>query len=310
MAKDPYQALGVSKSASLKDIKSAYRKHAKANHPDAKPGDEAAARRFQEVATAYSILSDKDKRAAFDRGEIDGDGNPRGPFGGMGGGRHPGGGAQRGPSAEDIFAEFFGGGHAGGFSDLFGGGRAGGANPQARSPRRQGANVNYTLSISLARAIEGGEERVQLQDGSMIDVKIPAGIRDGQSIKLSGKGSAGAFGGPPGDAVISVSVRPDPRFRALGDDLETDLAVPLGTAIHGGSLLCPTVTGQVKLNIPAKSSSGKVMRLRGKGRPKKSGGRGDLLVKLLVELPYEDPAFEKFAKKFAGSQADVDDQTR
>lgn len=290
---DPYSTLGVARGASEAEIKAAYRKLAKELHPDANKDNPKAAERFSEVTAAYDLLSDKDKRARFDRGEIDADGNPMGFGGGFGGGGF--GGSQRG---------FGGGGPGGGFEgfssegidlgdlfgDIFGGARGarggpfGGGQQHRAAPR--GANVQYRLAVSLTDAASLSPQRVTLGDGKTIDLKLPAGVEDGTQMRLSGKGEPGPGG--PGDALVIIQIQPHPFFERDGDDLRVDLPVTLDEALNGGKVRVPTATGAVMLSVPAGSSSGKVLRLKGKGFTRKDGSRGDQLVSLQIVLPEAD----------------------
>lgn len=299
MAADPYSTLGVSRTASEKEIKSAYRKLAKELHPDTNKDNPKAADRFSEVTSAYDLLSDKDKRAKFDRGEIDAEGNPMG-FGGFGGGAGGpggfgggfGGAGQRGFSGgfggndgidlEDLFGGIFGG--AGQRSGGFGGaGGMGGAHSRAAS---RGANVSYRLSVPLLDAAELNPQRITLSDGKTIDLKLPAGLEDGTQMRLSGKGEQGPGGA--GDAIITIQIQPHAHFRRDGDDLRLDLPVTLDEALHGAKVKTPTPSGAVMLSIPAGVSSGKVMRLKGRGMTRKDATRGDLLISLQIVLPDND----------------------
>jgi DnaJ-class molecular chaperone len=284
MAKDPYSILGVARGANEKEIKSAYRKLAKELHPDANKDNPKATDRFSEVTQAYDLLSDKDKRAQFDRGEIDMDGNPTMPFG-YGGGP---GGARGGFRAEgfpggeavdlgDIFEGLFGG-RTGGM-----GGGMGGARPRA-APR--GANVQYRLRVSLTDAARLADQRITLSDGKTIDLKLPKGVEDGTQMRLSGKGEQGPGGA--GDALVTITIAPHPFFRRDGDDLRLDLPVTLDEAVHGAKVKAPTAEGPVMLSIPAGTSSGKVLRLKGKGFTRKDGTRGDQLVTIEIVLPEGD----------------------
>jgi DnaJ-class molecular chaperone len=288
---DPYATLGVARSASEKDIKSAYRKLAKELHPDRNKDNPKAAERFSDVTKAYDLLSDADKRARFDRGEIDADGNPAMPFGmGGGGGFRPGAGGARGFSAQDF--EGFGGAEGLDIGDIFEGlfgGRAGGAagmgggrRPPPQPPRK-GANVQYRLRVPFADAAALKPQRITLADGKTIDLKLPAGVEDGTQMRLSGKGEPGPAGN--GDALVTIGIEPHAFFRRDGDDVRLELPITLDEAIQGAKVKVPTVDGAVMLTVAPGSGSGKVLRLKGKGFSKKGGGRGDQLVALEIELP-------------------------
>ncbi|WP_436643021.1 DnaJ C-terminal domain-containing protein [Microbaculum sp. FT89] len=317
MARDPYEILGVSRSASAGEIKKAYRKLAKQYHPDTNADDPKAKERFSEATTAYDLLNDKDKRAQFDRGEIDADGNPR--FAGFEGG-HPGGGARRGPGGfswsyttggpggtgaggidpDDLLSEIFGmgGGARGGFGAGMGGAGMGGAGTRQRARRgTKGEDVTLAVSIDLAEAAEGATRRVRLPSGKEVDVKIPAGIEDGKQIRLRGQGHPGQFGGPDGDARVTVKIKPHPLFKVDGHDLRHELPVSLYEAVLGGTVRVPTLGGAVELKIPPNSSGGRTLRLKGKGLPKPGHtdghGHGDLYVTLRIVLPEKpDPELE------------------
>jgi DnaJ-class molecular chaperone len=287
---DPYTTLGVARGASEAEIKKAYRKLAKELHPDKHPDDPAASDRFSRVTSAYDLLSDKDKRARFDRGEIDGDGNPAAPFGfGGGGGRgqaggFPGGGFQSGGADfGDIFEGLFGG-------------RAGarGGSPFGRAAPAKGANVAYRLAVSFEDAAALKPQRITLGDGKTIDVKLPNGVETGTQMRLLGKGEPGAGGA--GDAIITIEVGNHPFYKRDGNNIRLDLPVALSEAVLGGPVKVPTVDGAVMLNVPAGSSSGKVLRLRARGFTGKSGTRGDQLVTLMVELPEDDAALKSWAE--------------
>ena len=288
---DPYATLGLQRGASEKDIKSAYRKLAKELHPDRNRDNPKAAERFSEVTKAYDLLSDKDKRAQFDRGEIDADGNPAMPFGGAGGfgGFRPGaGGARGGFSASDF--EGFGAGEETDLSDLFEGlfgrGRAtgpGGFGSRRQAPPQRGANVSYRLRVPFIDAAAQKPQRITLGDGATIDLKLPAGVEDGTQMRLKGKGQPGPGGN--GDALVTIQVEPHPFFSRDGDDVRLELPVTLDEAVRGAKVKVPTVDGPVMLTVAPGSGSGKVLRLKGKGFSKKAGGRGDQLVTLEIELP-------------------------
>jgi DnaJ-class molecular chaperone len=292
---DPYATLGVPRGANEKDIKSAYRKLAKELHPDRNKDNPKAAERFSDVTKAYDLLSDKDKRARFDRGEIDADGNPAMPFGGgfRGGGFNPRGG--RGPTASDF--EGFGAGEEVDLGDIFeglfggmGGARAGspgamggGFGSRRQAPPPRGANVIYRLKVPFADAATLKAQRVGLSDGTTVDLKLPAGVEDGTQMRLKGKGQPGPGGA--GDALVTIEIEPHAFFVRDGDDVRLELPVTLDEAVRGAKVKVPTVDGPVMLTVAPGSGSGKVLRLKGKGFSKKSGGRGDQLVALEIQLP-------------------------
>jgi DnaJ-class molecular chaperone len=285
---DPYSTLGVARSATEAEIKSAYRKLAKELHPDKNKDNPRAADKFAAATNAYDLLSDKDKRARFDRGEIDADGNPTAPFGfggGAGGGGfrgQPGGGFDAGGADfGDIFEGLFGGaGRRAG-----GGGFGGGFGRQAPA---KGANVAYRLAVQFIDAATLAPQRITLQDGKTIDLKLPAGVETGTQMRLSGKGQPGPGGA--GDAIVTIEVKPHPFFRRDGDNVLLDLPITLDEAVKGGKVKVPTPDGPVMLGVPAGATSGKTLRLRGKGFTGKSGQRGDQLVTLQIDVPADDPA--------------------
>ncbi len=284
MAADPYTTLGVPRSASEKDIKSAYRKLAKELHPDSNKDNPKAADRFSDVTRAYDLLSDKDKRAQFDRGEIDADGNPAMPFGfGPGGGQHGFRSADgfEGFSSENVdLGDIFGGifGSRGGF----GGGQHGGRTRAAP----KGANVQYRLNVSLPDAATLAPQRITLADGKTIDLKLPAGVEDGTQMRLAGKGEPGPGGN--GDALVTIQVQSHVFFKRDGDDVRVELPITLDEAVGGAKVKVPTVEGAVMLSVPPSSSSGKTLRLKGRGLTRKNGTRGDQLVTLEIVLPETD----------------------
>jgi len=281
VAGDPYKELGVSKGASADEIKKAFRKLAKELHPDKNPGDKAAEERFKRITAAFDLLGDAEKRAKYDRGEIDADGREQ--FRGFGGGQ-PGGGRQGG------FGGFGGSGGRGGFEDidleeLFG---AFGGGGRAKSGfgggfGGKGQDVRATLDVSLEDAIAGTTRRIQFSDGRMLDVAIPKGASDGQVIRLKGQGAPGR-GGQAGDALIELKIAPHPVFKRDGADLTMDLPVSVPDAVLGGKIQVPTPEGAVMMTIPKGSNSGKVLRLKGRGAYA-GGKRGDLLARLAVTLP-------------------------
>src|SRR5271170_3783529 len=288
--RDPYDVLGVAKSASAAEIKSAFRKLAKKYHPD-QSKEPRAKERFAEVGSAYEILGDEKKRKAFDRGEIDAEGKPRAPqFEGFGFGRQPGGGAR------GDFRNFdFG---SGGFSaesgsidpdilsELFGAGRK-----RARSQSTRGEDMNVSVTVPLATIARGGSIRVALPTGKILDVAVPAGIEEGKSIRLRGQGNAGHRGAPPGDVIVTVTYAPHPLFKVEGRDLRADLPITLYDAVLGAKVRAPTLQNEVEVSIAAGANSGKVLRLRGKGLPAAGEhAQGDILLTLRLMLPqHPDP---------------------
>ena len=299
MAADPYSLLGVARTADEAAIKKAYRKLAKELHPDRNKNNPKASERFSQVTAAYDLLSDKDKRARFDRGEIDGDGNPAAPFGfGGGPGGTPPGGFRPGPGGFE-----FGGGDAGGgdFSDLFEGlfgGRGRGGGGFGRQPQPKGANVAYRLAVPFADAATLSPQRVTLADGKTVDLKLSAGVETGTQMRLAGKGQPGPGGA--GDGIVTVEVQPHRFFTRDGDDVRLDLPVSLSEAVLGGAVRVPTVEGPVNLTVPKGSTSGKVLRLKGRGFHGKNGLRGDQLVTLMVDLPVGDDALVEFVQNWPG----------
>ncbi len=298
--RDPYSTLGLARTASEQDIKSAYRRLAKELHPDRNTENPKAAEKFSEATRAYDLLSDKHKRAQFDRGEIDGDGNPRNPFGGMGAGGYGRGGAHPGDSARpgdfngftpddvdlsDLFEGLFGGR---GRQDP-GARRGFGQRPPPPPPRR-GTDINYRLAVPFVEAASGRDQRITLADGKTISLKLPAGVDDGTMMRLKNKGHPGPAGN--GDGIVMVEISQHPFFRRDGDNIRMDLPITLDEAVRGAKVKCPTVDGAVMLTIKPGTSSGIVLRLGGKGWTKKEGkaadgsaARGDQLVTLEIHLP-------------------------
>jgi DnaJ-class molecular chaperone len=300
--RDPYGVLGVPRNASGAAIKGAYRKLAKKLHPDANKSDKNAATKFAELNAAYEIVGDEDRRKAFDRGEIDAEGKPRfrgfegfgagqgGPrAGGFGGDSHfetftwgPDGGVHRsggrGPGG------FGGGGIDEILKGMFGGRRSAQFEPEDfAEPPASGRDVSGSVTITLPEAAKGALRRVLLPTGKEIDVKIPAGLADGQTIRLKGQGMPGPRGAA-GDALITVSIAPHPLFERDGADLRLDLPVTLYEAVLGAKVRVPTLDGAIELAIPAATSSGRTLRIKGKGLPAKDGA-GDLYVTVRIVLP-------------------------
>jgi DnaJ-class molecular chaperone len=315
--KDPYDVLGVAKTASEAEIKKAFRNLAKKHHPDKHAGDAAAQKRFQEISGAYDILGDKEKRAQYDAGAIGPDGNPRGfdpraggfrqsnPFGsGFGGSGFGGTGGGAGPGAREFHFSFDDGAGSGGagfediFADLMGGARRG-----TRQPRQtKGEDFSAAVTVSFDEAATGGTRRVVLQNGEQIDVKIPVGVKDGQTIRVKGRGGAGLGGGANGDILLTVSVAPHPTMTRDGNDIRMDLPVTLKEAVLGGKVPVPTLTGTVSLTVPPDSNTGTTLRLKGKGIAAHGGAAaGDLYVRLVVALPDRpDEALKSFVSGWPG----------
>jgi len=301
---DPYSTLGVARGANEADIKKAYRKLAKELHPDRNKDNPKASERFSKVTQAYDILTDKDKRAQYDRGEIDEDGNPRSPFGfGGGGGAGPRGGDFRGPNGEPF--EFTGGGEAADLSDLFEGlfggaarrgGGFGGFGRRSAPPQR-GADIAYRLEVSFEDAAALKGQRVTLGSGKTLDIKLPPGVEEGTRIRLAGQGQTGPAGN--GDAIVTIAIKPHRFFRRDGNNIRLDLPVSLDEAVLGAKVRVPTVDGPVMVSVPKGSSSGKVLRLKERGFTAKSGKRGDQLVTLMVEVPH-DPELASFLESWGG----------
>ncbi len=302
---DLYSQLGVKRDSSEADIKKAYRKLAKELHPDKNKDNPKASERFSTVTRAYDILTDKAKRAQYDRGEIDEEGNPRAPFGfgGGGGGPRPGGfgqgpggpgGAQFGSGEEvdlsDIFEGLFGGGQQrrGGF---------GGFGGRPRAAPQKGADVAYRLPVGFEDAAALKPQRVTLSGGKTVDIKLPKGVEEGTKIRLAGQGQPGAGGS--GDAIVTIHIKPHRFFRRDGDDIRLDLPIALDEAVTGAKVKVPTVDGAVMLSIPKGSSSGRTLRLKGKGFTGKTGQRGDQLVTLQVDVPADDEELASFIESWS-----------
>ena len=295
VASDPYKELGVSRGASADEIKKAFRKLAKELHPDKNPGDKITEDKFKRVTAAFDLLGDAEKRKKYDAGQIDADGNEQ--YRGFGGGRpggnpfgQGGGFGQGGPGGRANFEgvdldELFG---------MFGGG---GRQRGARDFTARGQDVRATLEISLEDAIAGATRRIQFSDGRTLDVTIPKGAADGQTIRLRGQGAPGR-GAENGDALIELKIEAHPVYRREGADLTMDLPVSVPDAVLGGKVRVPTPEGVVQMTVPKGANSGQVLRLKGRGAFA-GGKRGDLLAKLVVTLPEEqDEALVKFAEEW------------
>ncbi len=303
MAKDLYSTLGVARGASAADIKKAYRKLAKANHPDTHAGDAAALARFKDVSAAYTILSDEEQRGRYDRGEIDADGQPKAPpgFGGGNGGFNPGPGGFAGFGQGGGSRFEFGGDPADLFSELFGG-RAGGSpfgsDPRMRAAPPRGSDVAYRLTVPFEDAAVLKPQRISLQNGRTLDLKLPAGFESGRQVRMAGQGEAGPGGA--GDALVTLEIAGHRFMRRDGDDIRLDLPVRLGEAVLGAKVKVPTPDGPVMVAVPAGSTSGKTLRLRGRGFTRADGSRGDLLATVEVDLPHDDAELRAFAERWTG----------
>jgi DnaJ-class molecular chaperone len=282
MSRDLYDVLGVAKAATEQEIRSAYRNLAKANHPDLNPGNKDAERRFKEISAAYAIIGDADKRKRYDAGEIDATGieQPKRKFYREYAETEPGFRYEQGgdfASYEDL---------GGIFSELFGRGSSGGTAGAGSHFRGKGPDTGYKLSIDFLDAVNGAKKRIDLPDGRTLDVTIPAGARDGQLLRLAGMGASGFEGGPPGDALIEIGVRPHPVFRREGNLIKSVLPITLKEAVAGARVRADTVTGPVDLVIPKGSNSGNLLRLKAKGAlDPQTLQRGDHLVELRIMLP-------------------------
>jgi DnaJ-class molecular chaperone len=289
--RDPYQVLGVSKTASAEEIKKKYRQLAKKLHPDLNPGNAEAAAKFKDISAAYDLLSDAQKRARYDRGEIDASGAERperqyyrayaeSPEGAKYGNPFEG---------DDLF------------SDLFGRARGG------REFKIRGTDVSYVLPVDFIEAAAGAKKRVTMADGKVLDINIPAGTEDRQTLRLKGQGQPGFGGAEPGDAYIEVHIQPHAFFTRKDNDVHLDLPVSLGEAVLGGKITVPTIDGDVSMTIPKNSNTGTTLRLKGRGIvDRKSKQRGDQYVKLKVVLPEGgDPDLTRFVESWSRKDDDV-----
>ncbi|HEY5970985.1 MAG TPA: DnaJ C-terminal domain-containing protein [Pseudoxanthomonas sp.] len=284
---NPYADLGVDATASLDEIKKAYRRLARKLHPDLNPGDKASEEKFKDVSNAYRLLSDPEKRRRFDAGEIDETGAER--------------------PQHNYYRDYADSDRAhayssdAGYSDF-----AEGDDPFAELLRRSaqaranrpGQDLHYRLPIDLVESIGGARKRLTLPTGGTLDVTVPAGITDGQTLRLRGKGAPGTGTGKPGDALIELEVVPDRRFLREGDDLVLEVPISLTEAVLGDRIRVPTPTGHVTLTIPPGSGSGTKLRLKGNGAPRRGGGRGDQFVKLRIALPKDDPELKDFVSNW------------
>jgi DnaJ-class molecular chaperone len=297
VSEDPYATLGVKRDATAEDIRAAYRKLARQHHPDLNPGDKAAEERFKRVNAANDLLSDPEKRARFDRGEIDASGQERSQP------RYYKDYAEEGPEAyasdagyadmadaDDILAAMFGRGRGGG----------GGT----RGFRMPGGDIAGSLAIGFLDAVNGATKRLSLPDGSTVDVTVPAGVRDGQVLRLRGKGRPGMGGGPPGDLLVTIEVGAHPLYTRDGDDIRLELPVSVTEAVLGARVTVPTPAGEVLVTVPKGSNSGTVLRLRGRGVKRADGTVGDAFATLHLVLPDgPDAELEAFAERWAAGRA-------
>ncbi len=276
MADDPYIVLGVGKAATQEEITRAFRKLAKELHPDVNPNNKAATERFKKASAANELLSDPDKRRKYDRGEIDGSGEPRRAYYPQG--NSYGGGARRPAGAYGQTAA-----DDGAFGDIFDGLFGSRGRPAAAM---RGQDLRYTLEVDLLEAVTGTKKRVTLPDGGVLDLNVPEGVDDGQVLRLKGKGAGAMRGIEPGDALVEIRVRPHPDFKRVGDDLAMELPISLDEAVLGAKIEVPTATGRVQLTVPKGTSSGRVFRLKGKGVANRATGNiGDQLVTVRIQLP-------------------------
>ncbi|GES44605.1 MULTISPECIES: DnaJ C-terminal domain-containing protein [Rhizobium] len=294
MSRDPYEILGVKRDAPQKDIQSAYRKLAKKLHPDLNPGDKQAEDKFKEVSAAYGILGDEEKRGRFDRGEIDSSGAEQAPRnyyrdyaaqeGQRGRYQNAGGFADFG-DADDIFSSFF-------------------SRRSRGQSQMQGQDRHYTMEVDFLDAINGAKKQISLPEGPALDVQIPPGTRDGQTLRLKGKGDPGFNGGKPGDALIAVHVRPHRFYTRDGDDIRLEVPISLAEAVLGGKIRVPTPSGAVTVTLPPNSNTGKVLRLKGKGAPVRGKDNGDAYVSLKIVLPdTPDPELTRFVSDWEAGKA-------
>jgi DnaJ-class molecular chaperone len=286
---DPYAALGVTRTASADEVRKAYRRLAKELHPDVRPNDRAAEERFKRVTAAFNLLSDPALKSRYDRGEIDADGNDRPPVysyrpgpGGRTRSAYNNGAAESAFDIGDIFSDLFGqpgaGRQAGGFA------------------KTRGRDITLPVDIDFLEAIRGKRQRVPTSDGRTLDVVIPPGVTDGQKLRLKSQGGAGIQGGPPGDALIELRIRPHAYFRREGDNIHLNLQISIVEAVEGAKITVPTASGPVTLTIPENSNTGNTLRLKGKGVTEK----GDQLVHLQVMLPENgDGELKQFVRKWA-----------
>jgi DnaJ-class molecular chaperone len=293
---DPYKTLGITKTASADEVKKAYRKLAKQHHPDLNPGNAESASKFKDISGAYDLLSDAEKRARFDRGEIDASGQERADAsfyrshaGGPQGAKYRSG---PGFDPSDLFADMFA--------------RSGRGGGDFHEFRMRGSDQSYTLSVDFLEAAKGAQKRLSFPDGRTIDVNVPAGAETGTVLRLRTQGQPGSGGGPAGDALIEITVETHPLFRREGNNVVVDLPVTLAEAVIGGKINVPTIDGPVSMTVPAGSNTGTRLRLRGRGIAPKGHSAGDQYITLRVMLPKEpDDALSDFVQNWPGRNYDV-----
>jgi DnaJ-class molecular chaperone len=281
--KDPYEILGVARAATPDEIRKAYHRLAKKLHPDLNPGDKSAESRFKEVASAYDLLSDAEKRRRFDSGEIDASGAEAPPK------KYYRDYAAEGPTYDSPsgYADFVD--HDDFLSEIF----------RRQTRRARGSDLHYSLAVDFLDAVNGATKRITLPEGGSLDVTITAGIQQGQVLRLRGKGAPSPGEGEAGDALVEISIHPHPYFTRHGDNIHLDLPVTFAEAVLGAEIKTPTPTGPVILTAPKGSNTGTVLRLKGRGAPR-AGGRGDLLVKLKIMAPTEpNPELDAFLAAWA-----------
>lgn len=311
MAKDPYSVLGVSRTSDDETIRAAFRKLAKKYHPDRNPGDRQAEERFKEISSAFDVLGDADSKRRYDRGEIDEQGRDKAPFrkgpGGPGYGPGAGGAGAGGASFDDlsdIFTDLFGGGpRRGGMGQGPGSASGMGSGMGGGFSSARARDARYRLEVEFLEAVNGATKRVTMPDGRTLDIVIPVGLEDGQTLRLKGQSDSG---GLAGDVYVEVKVKPHPVFDRDGADIHAEVPVTLKEAVLGGKITVETIAGDVAVTVPKSSSSGAVLRLKGRGAADGKGGKGDHYVKLKIVLPEGgDHELEEFVRRWKGADVSI-----